>query len=233
VSDVVPAPAPVRIPVSGSGTATQQSATQQYFPVRRIYCVGRNFADHAKEMGAPVPASKADRGTPVFFCKPADAVVLDGVVPYPPGTHDLHHEVELVVALGADAQVFGYAIGLDLTRRDLQSAAKAKGLPWDTGKAFDHSAPVSEIVRFDAIGPLAPRTLSLSVNGEVRQRSTLDQLVWDVPDVLDELSKLFTLQPGDLVFMGTPAGVGPLVPGDRFEARLDDVLRLQGHVVPR
>jgi len=228
VSDVVPAPAPVRIPVSGSG-----SATQQYFPVRRIYCVGRNFADHAKEMGAPVPASKADRGTPVFFCKPADAVVLDGVVPYPPGTHDLHHEVELVVALGADARVFGYAIGLDLTRRDLQSAAKAKGLPWDTGKAFDHSAPVSEIVRFDAIGPLAPRTLSLSVNGQVRQCATLDQLIWDVPDILDELSRLFTLQPGDLVFMGTPAGVGPLVPGDTFEARLDDVLRLQGHIVPR
>ena len=223
MSDVVPAPAPVRIPVRGGGT----------FPVRRIYCVGRNFADHAKEMGAPVPASKADRGTPVFFCKPADAVVLDGVVPYPPGTHDLHHEVELVVALGADAQVFGYAIGLDLTRRDLQSAAKAKGLPWDTGKAFDHSAPVSEIVRFDAIGPLAPRTLSLSVNGQGRQRSTLDQLIWDVPDILDELSKLFTLQAGDLVFMGTPAGVGPLVPGDAFEARLDDVLALQGHVVPR
>ncbi|BCT92739.1 fumarylacetoacetase [Lysobacter helvus] len=223
MSDVVPAPAPVRIPVRGGGT----------FPVRRIYCVGRNFADHAKEMGAAVPASKADRGTPVFFCKPADAVVLDGVVPYPPGTHDLHHEVELVVALGADAQVFGYAIGLDLTRRDLQSAAKAKGLPWDTGKAFDHSAPVSEIVRFDAIGPLAPRTLSLAVNGQARQRSTLDQLIWDVPDILDELAKLFTLQAGDLVFMGTPAGVGPLVPGDAYEARLDDVLRLQGHVVPR
>jgi fumarylpyruvate hydrolase len=228
VNDVVPAPAPVRIPVRGGGTAAQD-----YFPVRRIYCVGRNFADHAKEMGAPVPASKAERGQPVFFCKPADAIVLDGVVPYPPGTQDLHHEVELVVALGADAQVFGYAIGLDLTRRDLQSAAKAKGLPWDTGKAFDHSAPVSEIVRFAQIGAFASRTLSLSVNGETRQRATLDQLIWDVPDILDELSKLFTLQPGDLVFMGTPAGVGPLVPGDAFEARLDDVLRLEGRVVPR
>ena len=226
MSDVVPAPAPVRIPVHGS-------ASQEFFPVRRIYCVGRNFADHAKEMGAPVPASKAERGTPVFFCKPADAVVLDGVVPYPPGTHDLHHEVELVVALGADAKVFGYAIGLDLTRRDLQSAAKAKGLPWDTGKAFDHSAPVSEIVRAEALDPLAPRTLSLSVNGAVRQHSTLDQLIWDVPDILEELSKLFTLHPGDLVFMGTPAGVGPLVPGDTFDARLDDVLRLQGRIVPR
>ena len=227
MSDVVPAPAPVRIPVSGSG-----SATQQYFPVRRIYCVGRNFADHAKEMGAPVPASKADRGTPVFFCKPADAVVLDGVVPYPPGTHDLHHEVELVVALGADAKVFGYAIGLDLTRRDLQSAAKAKGLPWDTGKAFDHSAPIGEIVPAALVGDLAPRTLSLTVNGTERQRSTLDQLIWDVPEVLAELSELFELKAGDLVFMGTPAGVSALQVGDRFEARLDDVLHLAGTIAP-
>ena len=142
----------MRIPVRGGGT----------FPVRRVYCVGRNFADHAKEMGAAVPASKAERGTPVFFAKPADAVVLDGVVPYPPGTHELHHEVELVVALGAmhrrrtaaamPSLVFGYAVGLDLTRRDLQSAAKAKGLPWDTGKGFDHSAPVGEIVRAADIG---------------------------------------------------------------------------------
>jgi 2-keto-4-pentenoate hydratase/2-oxohepta-3-ene-1,7-dioic acid hydratase in catechol pathway len=222
MTDVVPAPVQVRIPVRGGGM----------FPVRRIFCVGRNFADHAKEMGAAVPASKAERGQPVFFTKPGDAIVLDGVVPYPPGTNELHHEVELVVALDAGAHVFGYAIGLDLTRRDLQSAAKAKGLPWDTGKAFDHSAPIGEIVRADVVGELASRTLSLEVNGTQRQRSTLDQLIWDVPEILDELSKLFALQAGDLVFMGTPAGVGPLQVGDTFQARLDDVLHLEGRVAP-
>jgi fumarylpyruvate hydrolase len=231
--DVIAPPAQPRIPVRGGGT----------FPVRRVYCVGRNFADHAREMGADAPASKAARGTPVFFLKPADALVLDGVVAYPPGTKELHHEVELVAALGrdagtgvldpADAQalVFGYGIGLDLTRRDLQAAAKAKGLPWDTGKAFDQSAPVSELVRADAVGALAPRVLSLSVNGEPRQRSSLDQLIWEVPEILHELSKLYALCAGDLVFMGTPAGVGPLVPGDVFRAALDDLLELQGEVV--
>ena len=237
--DVVPAAPIPRIPVRDSG-----DGTGAVFPVRRIYCVGRNFADHAREMGAAAPASKAERGTPVFFCKPADAIVTGGVVPYPPGTRELHHEVELVVAIGRDAPagplgadaatglVFGYAIGLDLTRRDLQAAAKAKGLPWDTGKAFDHSAPVSEIVAADAVGALAPRTLSLAVNGSVRQQATLDQLIWDVPDILVELSRLYALRAGDLVFMGTPAGVGPLQPGDDFEARLDDLLQLRGRVVP-
>jgi 2-keto-4-pentenoate hydratase/2-oxohepta-3-ene-1,7-dioic acid hydratase in catechol pathway len=235
MTDVIAAPAPVRVPVRGGGT----------FPVRRVFCVGRNFADHAKEMGAAVPASKSERGDPVFFTKPADAVVIDGVVPYPPGTRELHHEVELVVALGADAPagelatddamslVFGYAVGLDLTRRDLQTAAKAKGLPWDTGKAFDHSAPVGEIARASDIGTLAPRALSLTINGMQRQRSTLDQWIWDIPEILHELSKLFALKAGDLVFMGTPAGVGPLQPGDVFEAHLDDVLALSGRIVPR
>ena len=234
MSDVVPAPPIPRIPVRGGGQ----------FPVRRIYCVGRNFADHAREMGAAAPASKAERGTPVFFCKPADAIVIDGVVPYPPGTRELHHEVELVVAIGGDAPagtldadaaaglVFGHAIGLDLTRRDLQSAAKARGLPWDTGKAFDHSAPVSDIVRIEEAGELASRMLSLAVNGTVRQQATLDQLIWDVPEILVELSRLFALRAGDLVFMGTPAGVGPLQPGDVFEARLDDLLLLPGRVAP-
>src|SRR6476661_8810418 len=167
VADVVPALLPARIPVRGQ---------EAFFPVHRVYCVGRNFADHAREMGAEVPAT---RGTPVFFLKPADAVVTDGVVPFPPGTHELHHEVELVVALGRDAPpgllspeqaqalVFGYGVGLDLTRRDLQAAAKAKGLPWDTGKAFDRSAPVSWIVPVNEVGALDGHRLSLTVNREL------------------------------------------------------------------
>ncbi|MDH7453318.1 fumarylacetoacetate hydrolase family protein [Luteimonas composti] len=232
MQDVIEAPAIPRIAVRGGGS----------FPVRRIYCVGRNFADHAREMGASAPASKAERGTPVFFHKPADAVVTDGHVAYPPGTRDLHHEVELVVALGRDAPagelrledapklVFGYAVGLDLTRRDLQAAAKAKGLPWDTGKGFDQSAPIGELVPAAEVGELAPRRLSLEVNGQLRQQSTLEQLIWDVPEILHELSKLYALRAGDLVFMGTPAGVSALRPGDACVARLDDVLELRCQV---
>jgi len=232
MTDVIPALATPRVPVRGGAS----------FPVHRIYCVGRNFADHAREMGAAVPSSNADRGTPVFFLKPADALVLDGVVPYPPGTRDLHHEVELVVALGCDAPagvleaedahalVYGYAVGLDLTRRDLQTAAKAKGLPWDTGKAFDHSAPISELVPAGDIGALGSRSLTLKVNGQTRQQGALDDLIWTVPDILHELSKLYALRAGDLVFMGTPAGVGPLRPGDTFEAQLDDLVLLQGRI---
>ncbi|TCT23442.1 fumarylacetoacetate hydrolase family protein [Thermomonas haemolytica] len=235
--DLVPAAAAPRIPVRDPhGHALGE------FPVRRIYCVGRNFADHAREMGASAPASKAERGNPVFFMKPADAIVTDGVVPYPPGTADLHHEVELVVALGRDAPagllpvedaaalVFGYGIGLDLTRRDLQAAAKAKGLPWDTGKGFDHSAPVSALLPAAAVGALAPLELSLEVNGQRRQASTLDQLIWDVPEILHALSKLYALRAGDLVFMGTPAGVAALHPGDTFRARLGGLLQLDGRI---
>src|SRR5690606_23159120 len=206
------------------------------FPVRRVYCVGRNFADHAREMGAQAPASKAERGNPVFFAKPADAIVTSGQVHYPPATADLHHEVELVVALGRDAPeglldpagatslVFGYGVGLDLTRRDLQAAAKKAGLPWDTGKGFDESAPMSELVPAADIGDLAPRRLSLSVNGRERQAAPLSDFIWDVPEILHELSKLYALRAGDLVFMGTPAGVAALVPGDACEARLDDAI---------
>ena len=232
-ADVVPALPVPRVPVRGGGT----------FPVHRIYCIGRNFAEHAREMGATAPASKAERGTPVFFLKPADAIVVDGVVPYPPGTHDLQHEVELVVALGRDAPpgmldandamalVFGVGVGLDLTRRDLQSAAKAKGLPWDTGKGFDHSAPISELVPMSDIDDLDDLDLALEVNGEARQHGELRDLVWDVADTLHELSKLYALRAGDLVFMGTPAGVAPLRPGDRFRARLGAVATLEGEVV--
>lgn len=234
MTDLIPAPPVPRVPVRGGAT----------FPVRRIFCVGRNFADHAREMGASAPTSKAERGTPVFFHKPADAIVTgDADVPYPPGTQDLHHEVELVAALGTDAPsgelsreaatslVVAYGVGLDLTRRDLQAAAKAKGLPWDTGKGFDHSAPISELVPIADVGSLEDRTLTLRVNGEVRQHGALHDLIWDVPDILHELSKLYALKAGDLVFMGTPAGVAALVPGDTLTASLDDVVTLQGRIV--
>ena len=209
-----------------------------------MYCVGRNFADHAREMGAAAPASKEDRGSPVLFCKPADAIVIDGQVPYPPGTRELHHEVELVVALGRDAPVgvlaadaamglvFGYGIGLDLTRRDLQAAAKSKGLPWDTGKGFDHSAPVSALLPAAVIGDYTALDLSLQVNGETRQHGQLSDLIWDVGEILLELSKLYALRAGDVIFMGTPAGVGPLQVGDRYAARLGNVLELQGYIQP-
>jgi 2-keto-4-pentenoate hydratase/2-oxohepta-3-ene-1,7-dioic acid hydratase in catechol pathway len=212
-------------------------------PVHRIYCVGRNFADHAREMGA-APADPAARGRPVFFLKPADAVVLDGIVPYPPGTRELHHEVELVVGLGRDAPhgelsreaatalVETCGVGLDLTRRDLQADAKARGLPWDIGKAFDASAPLGKLVPIEAAGDLATRTLTLEVNGERRQHGALRDLIWDVPDILVELSKLYRLRAGDLVFMGTPAGVGPLAVGDRFRASLDGVVAFEGRIAP-
>lgn len=231
--DVVAALPVVRLPVIGGGT----------FPVHRVYCVGRNFSDHAREMGAPVAESPADRGTPVFFFKPVDALTLASDVPYPPGTRDLHHEVELVVALGTDAPigvlpvqdaeslVFGYTVGLDLTRRDLQAAAKAKGLPWDTGKAFDSSAPVAPLVRRDEVGPLDTRRLTLRVNGELRQLGSFADMVWSVPEILHELSKLYALRAGDIVFMGTPAGVGPLEVGDSFEAMVDGVASRRGRIV--
>lgn len=233
MTDLVPACDPPRIPVRGGGT----------FPVRRIYCVGRNFADHAREMGAQAPASREARGRPVFFSKPADALVLDGHVPYPPATSELHHEVELTVAIGRDAApgvldpalaldlVFGYGIGLDLTRRDLQAQAKAAGLPWDIAKGFDHSAPVSELLPAAGLD-LRQSTLSLEVNGNLRQSARLDQMIWSVADILHELSKLYRLRAGDLVLMGTPAGVAALAPGDRCHARLDDLLSLDCVILP-
>ena len=231
-ADVIPTLPRPRLRVRGGGS----------FPVHRIYCVGRNFADHAREMGAAVAASPAERGSPVFFMKPADAVCSAESIPYPTATNDLHHEVELVVALGADAPpgvlapeqaqalVFGYSVGLDLTRRDLQAAAKAKGLPWDTAKGFDHSAPVGELVPAAQAGSLEPRLLELKVNGELRQRAPLSDLIWNVPEILHELSKLYALRAGDLVFMGTPAGVAALQPGDRFEASLEGIARLHGRI---
>lgn len=226
---VFPPPAPVLLPVAGSDAR---------FPVHRIYCVGRNFADHAKEMGATV-----ERGQPVFLMKPADAAVPGGGdIPYPSATNDLHHEVELVVALGRDAggeltvdqasaRVFGYGVGLDLTRRDLQAIAKDKRLPWDTAKGFDDSAPVSAIVPAATVSDLPARRLWLEVNGELRQQSTLDAMVFGVHEIIAALSKLYALKAGDLVFMGTPAGVAALRRGDSFRAGVDGIATLEGRIV--
>ena len=214
------------------------------FAVHRIYCVGRNFADHVKEMGGAVPASPAatDRAPPVFFMKPADAVVPnDTLIPYPRGTHDLHHEVELVVALGAGSDgvvdaanalelVFGYSVGLDLTRRDLQANAKAKGLPWDVAKGFDRSAPIAPIVPLAECGHPTDAQLSLQVNGKIVQSAPLTDMLFSVPEVLHELSLLYDLRAGDLVFMGTPAGVGPLRAGDRYVATVEGIAELRGGI---
>ncbi len=213
------------------------------FAVHRIYCVGRNFAEHAREMGA-VPASNVpgDRTPPVFFMKPADAVVPDDtLIPYPRGTTDLHHEVELVVALGAGsdgivdaadtlALVFGYSVGIDLTRRDLQANAKAKGLPWDVAKGFDRSAPIAPIVPLADCGHPTDALLSLQVNGRTVQNAPLSDMIFSVSDVLHELSKLYDLRAGDLVFMGTPAGVGALLPGDRYVAAVEGLATLRGGI---
>ena len=203
------------------------------FPVHRIYCVGRNYAAHAREMGAD-PA----REPPFLFSKPADAVVPNGApVPYPPRTANLHHEIELVVAIGeggrnipvasALAHVFGYAVGNDLTRRDLQAAAKDKGQPWDTSKGFDHSAPITAIRRVADVGHPARGAIWLEVNGQPRQRADLCEMIWSVPEIVSELSTLYELKPGDLVFTGTPAGVGPLVRGDSLVGGIEglDTLR--------
>lgn len=214
------------------------------FLVHRIYCIGRNFADHVREMGGVVPASPApaDRVPPVFFMKPADAVVSDGsVIPYPRGTSELHHEVELVVALGAGSDgvvatanalelVFGYSVGLDLTRRDLQANAKANGLPWDVAKGFDRSAPIGDIVPLATCGHQTDAQLSLRVNDRVVQSASLSDMLFSVPEVLHELSKLYDLRAGDLVFMGTPAGVGALQPGDRYLASVEGLTELRGGI---
>jgi fumarylpyruvate hydrolase len=190
------------------------------FPVHRIYCVGRNYAAHAREMG-----KDPEREPPFFFTKPADAVVASGsAIPYPPATENLHHEIELVVGLGDGGAaideakaldcVFGYGVGIDLTRRDLQLAAREKGRPWDTGKAFDRSAPVAPLHRVQEVGHPAKGAIWLAVNGEVRQKGDIGDLIWNVAEVIAVLSRQFELRPGDLIFTGTPAGVGPLVAGD-------------------
>lgn len=183
------------------------------FAVRRIYCVGQNYAAHAREMGAV-----SDRPDPFFFTKPADAVVTGGSNPtYPSKTANLHYEVELVVALGEGAKPVGWAVGVDLTRRDIQAAAKGAGRPWDAAKGFDQSAPIGEL----SLTPPAPdAVIQLSVNGEIRQQSTLADMSWDVDGILMKAGELWTLKAGDLIFTGTPEGVGPLSIGDVVEAEI-------------
>ena len=199
------------------------------FPVHRIYCVGRNYAAHAREMGAD-----PDREPPFFFTKPADAVVADGgTVPYPPATTNLHHEVELVVAIAkggvnipvesALEHVYGYAVGLDMTRRDVQNAAKKEGKPWDMGKGFDLSAPCGTIRRAADIGHPDKGAVRLTVNGELRQQGDLNDLIWSVSETISYLSGLVELKPGDLIYTGTPEGVGPVVKGDRLEGNVEGV----------
>lgn len=206
------------------------------FPVRRIFCVGRNYADHAREMG-----QDPTREAPFFFTKPADAVVDDGaVVPYPPLTGNLHHEAELVLAIGRPgfevppAQawdlIWGYAIGNDLTRRDLQSEARVKGRPWDWGKSFDNSAVCGPVSPAAQVGRMTAGYIRLSVNGTLRQVADLSELIWSIPDIISILSGAVRLQPGDLVYTGTPAGVGPLVAGDVCVAEIERLGSLTTHI---
>ncbi len=212
---------------------------RERFPVRRIYCVGRNYADHVREMGGDPNASP-----PFFFAKPADALVETGTtLPYPSATEDLHHEVELVVALAeggqdipaeaAEAKVFGYAVGIDLTRRDLQAMAKKAGQPWEAGKALDQGAPCSALVPASEVGHPNTGRISLAVNGETRQDGDLAQMIWPVPHIIAKLSALFTLAPGDLIFTGTPAGVGAIGPGDQVSASIEAIGDLEIAIGPR
>ncbi len=223
---VIPAPPPVVVPVAGGGG----------FPVHRVYCVGRNYAEHAREMG------HSDREPPFFFLKPADAVVPvadgeTGVIDYPPLTADLHHEVELVVAIGrggrdidaarAPHHVFGYAIGLDMTRRDLQAEMKKLGRPWCIGKAFEQSAPIGPIHPKAATGLLARGAITLAVDGAPRQRGDIADLIWSVDETIAVLSRAWTLQPGDLVYTGTPAGVGAVRRGEVMTAAIEGLGELR------
>ena len=207
------------------------------FAVNRIYCVGRNYADHAREMG-----HDPDREPPFFFMKPATAIVADGKsMAYPALSKDVHHEIEMVVALGkggsnisadkALEHVWGYGVGLDMTRRDLQGEAKKMGRPWDTGKAFDQSAPCSALVPVSQCGHLAKGRIHLKVNGDVKQDGDLAMMIWNVPDTIAYLSTLFTLMPGDLIFSGTPAGVAAVSRGDVLEGHVDGLATLKTTLV--
>ena len=215
----IPAPFVTTLPIAGSN---------QLFPVRRIYCIGRNFAAHAVEMG-----HDPDREPPFFFQKNPDNVDLSGTFPYPPKSNDVHHEIELVVALGQGGKdipleaaldhVWGYGVGLDMTRRDLQGEAKKMGRPWEIGKAFEHSAPMTPIRPASDIGHPSEGAITLKVNGELRQSGDLNQMIWKTPEMITYLSEHFVLGAGDLIMAGTPAGVGPVARGDRLEGHIDGV----------
>jgi fumarylpyruvate hydrolase len=203
------------------------------FPVRRVLCVGRNYAAHRREMGGD------ERDPPFFFAKPADAITSGGDIAYPSATRDLQHEIELVVAIGGSGEgltpaaaldlVFGYAVGVDLTRRDLQAAAKAKGQPWESGKAFDQSAPISGIRAWT--GPPPSGRIRLAVGGETRQDGRLADMIWSVPEIIAQASSLWRLAPGDLIFTGTPEGVGPIARGDVVEGEIEAVGSLRFTVI--
>jgi fumarylpyruvate hydrolase len=210
------------------------------FPVHRIYCVGRNYAEHAQEMG------HSGREPPFFFMKPADAVLVATPgnitpLPYPSLTKNLHYEIELVVAIGkggkniavaqAADHIFGYAVGLDMTRRDLQNEMKAQGRPWSIGKGFDHSAPIGPITPKDAAGDVAQASISLQVNQVVRQNSHIAQLIWNISETIAELSAAWELQPGDLIYTGTPAGVGAVVRGDTLKGSISGLTSIELKVV--
>lgn len=227
MSYVITPPAIATLPVRGSS---------DQFPIRRIYCVGRNYAAHAIEMG-----HDPDKEPPFFFQKNPDNINTSGSFPYPPASNDVHFEIEMVVALskgGCDIPVdkaldcvFGYAVGLDMTRRDLQGEAKKLGRPWEVGKAFEKSAPCSEIVRASEIGHPSEGAVWLKVNGEIRQEGDLNQLIWKVPEMISYLSGLFELAPGDLIMSGTPAGVGAVARGDVLHGHVDGVGELHCKVV--
>ncbi len=214
--------------------------SQQLFPVRRVYCVGRNYAEHAKEMGF------TGREDPFFFCKPADALVpvpvgQVGKMPYPSKTDNLHFEMELVVALGSGGRdiavdrandcIFGYALGLDMTRRDLQGECKKQGRPWEIGKGFDQSGPIGPIWSRAVTGTLSQGSISLDVNGTQRQSSDLSQMIWNIPETISYLSGLFELKAGDLIFTGTPEGVGAVVRGDKMVGRVAGLGEFEVEVV--
>ena len=231
MTHAVATPPLVEIPVAGS---------PQTFPVRRVYCVGRNYVEHAKEMGF------TGREPPFFFMKPADALLVvpegsTGELPYPSRTSDLHHEIELVAAIGkggrdiaaanAHSHVYGYAIGLDMTRRDLQGEAKKLGRPWEVGKAFDHSGPIGPIHPAAVTGHYTKGTISLDVNGAPRQNSNLSMLIWNIAETIEHLSTLFELQPGDLIYTGTPEGVAAVGRGDLLVGKVEGLGELRVRVV--
>jgi fumarylpyruvate hydrolase len=217
VTFAFPPPPQSAVPIRGS---------QSLFPVRRIFCVGRNYNDHVKEMGGVV-----GRDPPFFFIKPADTIVTDGKFPYPSRSADVHHEIELVVALGPDTKIFGYAVGIDMTRRDLQAEAKKLARPWDTSKAFDHSAPLSPLVPASETGTLHKGAITLDVNGERRQTGDIAHMIWSIPEIIAELGTYFELKAGDLIFTGTPAGVGPVERGDRLQGAIEGIGTLDVTVI--